>query len=486
MKEGEGKGGSAGSGSGLVLDGVSATRYLPEPDGKYADPDPQDFVFRLKRGAGARSAPVAVRIDVGSLDGIATAGRLSERCHYAEDRAYVACEYPAGSDDVEVKPFALTLTHKAAPGDHGKVTVTASTGTGTGAETRSTGEVWAGTPQLHMSAEFEKKIQPSGGTARVRMSIRNSGKVPADAGFGITVEPAEHVTPTQLPSNCGRSTDADNIAVCRFDGRSLAPGATVTLDRALALHVPEHLLHTTLDLSAWAVGSPDDPRLPGNAYRKGDRYYGHWQQGKADVPAVGLRRRTEGGGDFEKYPREWIHTDAHLDVSALAGTIRGKEGETVEVPIRVGERWPDGSGDRPLHVDYVYRFTAPEGTTVLHGPMDSGEPICTGGDHGGVASGGRTFTCGRGPADESITLRIDRAVPGATARVEILHSEKLSARDPVRANDRATLALHVDGTTPQLRARRITSTAAPWAVAAAVLLAAGGVLYRRRGRRRTP
>ncbi|MBO8192261.1 hypothetical protein ITI46_11370 [Streptomyces oryzae] len=458
----------------VELEGPQATRYLDEWKKGQKQPE-QGFGFKLKSKGG--TARVAVRIDTGRLSGVAEIAGLSKHCHRSgKDR--IECSYRARESGTAVQPFELHTAEGSKAGDRAKLTVTATAGAGGEAVKRTT-ELVVGVPRFEVSGKFERKRQEPGGTARLRLSVRASGPVRAENGVGLTLEPGDRVGLSPLYRSCGYTPVTHDTALCKLDGRAPEPGEVATVDRPVGFHVPKDILYTVFDYHAYAVGAPDDPDLnPGGSYREKRKHWDDWRDGKSEAPALRLRPgKADGLGPFRKNSRLWIKADNHVDISVPGTALRGREGESVAVPIRVRHRWPDGSKAEPNYLGYTYRFTAPQGTTVTGVPEDSGDPMCSVRDHR------RAVVCPSFLDGEEIKLHIDRAVPGAEGRVRIEHSSKFPAHDPDRSNDIATLPLKVTGMTAELRARRIAADALPWAVGSTVLLAAACAAYwlRRRG-----
>ncbi|WP_326807022.1 hypothetical protein OHB04_06700 [Streptomyces sp. NBC_01775] len=450
----------------VTLVGPQSTRYLPERGGD-GDGEQSRFGFAIGAGEGKGKQRVSVRIDTGKLSRVADVGELGKDCR-AEGGAKqaVTCSYSVGASARAVNPFELSAARGSEAGDKAEVTVTASAGDGK--KVRRSTDVVVGVPRFTASAHFDKKRQQPGGTARLRLKVRASGEVPAANGFGIRLHSGDDVSLSATYRNCGKDVGVPSTALCTLD-KAPRPGGTVSFTRPLDFHVPKHLLYTPLDVDAYAIGGPDDPGLdPDGEFVRNSKRYDNWREGRPGDPALETEPDAEGaekGGRFEKSPRDWIKVDSHVDVSVAHRTLRAKEGETIGVPIRTRERWPDGSTESPNYMAYTYRFTAPEGTKVVGVPEDSGEPMCE--------THGRTVSCPGGLDGESLSLRVDRKVPGAHAKAAVRHSAEFPAHDPGRANDSATMPLKVSGVTSQLRTSRAVSAALPWGAGVAGVLAAG-------------
>ncbi|MGI5347848.1 hypothetical protein ACQEU8_06585 [Streptomyces sp. CA-250714] len=456
----------------MTLEGPQPTRYLAEYR-KGKDQPEQGFGFLLK--GNGRTQQVTVRIDTGRLSGVAEVSGLSKHCH-RDDKERIECSYRAKESGTAVQPFELSTARGSKVRDRGEITVTATAGPDA-APVRRTTDLVVGVPRFEVSGKFERERQQPGGTARLRLSVRASGPVRAENGVGLTLEPKDGMLLSPLNRNCGATAETHEMTLCKLEGRAPDPGETATVDRPVGFHVPRDILYTVVDYQAYAIGAPDDPDLnPRGSYRSERKRWNDWRDGKPDAPTLHLRPgKAAELGPFRKRSRQTVKVDNHLDVAALGATVRGKEGETVDVPIRVRERWPNGSKAKvsPNYLEYTYRFTAPKGTTVVGVPEDSGEPMCS------LRDRRRAVVCPGNMDGEEIRLRIDRKVPGAVGRVAIHHDGEFPARDPERANDTDTVPLRVSGVTTGLRARR----ALPWAVGSTGLLVAAGAAYwfRRRG-----
>ncbi|MGP3986017.1 hypothetical protein [Streptomyces sp. 3N207] len=452
----------------VTLEGPQPTRYLDEYR-KGKDQPEQGFGFLLK-GKG-HTQQVTVRIDTGGLSGVAEVSGLSKHCH-RDGKERIECSYRAKESGTAVQPLEISTARGSEVRDRGKITVAATAGPDD-APVRRTTDLVVGVPRFEVSGKFDRERQQPGGKAQLRLSVRASGPVRAANGVGLTMEPKDGMLLSPLYRNCGATAETHEMTLCKLEGRAPDPGETAMVDRPVGFHVPRDILYTGFDHHAYAIGAPDDPDLnPRGSYRYERKRWHDWRDGKPDAPTLRLRPgKAAGLGPFRKHARLTVKVDNHLDVAALGTTVRGKEGETVEVPIRVRERWPDGNKASTNYVEYTYRFTAPKGTTVVGVPEDSGEPMCSLRDHR------RTVHCPGNMDGEEIRLRIDREVPGAVGRVAIHHSDTYSARDPERANDTDSVPLRVSGVTTELRARRVAADALPWAVGSTALLVAAGAAY---------
>ncbi|NWF25354.1 hypothetical protein HW130_03585 [Streptomyces sp. PKU-EA00015] len=465
----------------VTLDGPQHTRFLAERhsvEEKWTPDRAFGFTVGIRRAASAGHGRVRVRIDIGRLAGVAAVSHLSKACHREKTR--VDCVYEvgepgsAGGATKSVEPFDLRAAKGSENGDRGRVTIVADVGKSGPASgstvARRTTDVVVGVPRLTVrkqdirQGDGEQRPKP-GGTMPFRLAVRNEGKVRAENGFGISVESGDGVrmSRTRTYRNCGYQDLYPSSVQCEFE-RELRPQETVSLDRPLLFRIPKRVIYSNFSYSAFAIGGPDDPDLnPGSSQKKHLERHGNWRAGHDTDPALGVRE-TDVTGRFQENPDDMVAVDTHLDLAAVgAAAVHGAEGETVDVGIGVRKRWPDGTeADVTNHVEYGLRFTAPEGTTVVGVPMDEGEALCS--------TNGRQVSCPWGFEDEDIRLRIDRKVPGAAGRLEVVHGDAYSAHDRVRENDSLAIPLRVAGITSALRAQRLASAAFPYAVPAALLL----------------
>ncbi|MFI1258783.1 hypothetical protein ACH4U6_34075 [Streptomyces netropsis] len=139
-----------------------------------------------------------------------------------------------------------------------------------------------------------------------------------------------------------------------------------------------------------------------------------------------------------------------VDYQAIAQTVAGRVGQTVEVELGVRNGGPAAreTGGRAGRDPGAYEVTAPEGTTItaLATPAGGGHP-CTA--KAGPA-GGPSYVCAIGddfPAGDRETLRfhvrIDKKVEGAEGRVEIIDHDGNPPRDPDPENDSAPIRVEV-------------------------------------------
>ncbi|MFI9587094.1 hypothetical protein ACIHCQ_35970 [Streptomyces sp. NPDC052236] len=482
-------GDEAGERRRVSLDGTGVTRYLTEPseersEGEGSPPDPV-FGFSLavsedsgtSGDSGVRPASgrqrVTVRIDISRLSGVAVVDRLAKSCR--REKARITCSYDVrvGQDPMPVRPFDLRAAPGSASGDRGKVTVTANADPAAGAATdsaagaavtRST-DVVVGVPRLLVRGQLARERPVPGAAMPFGLAVRNTGKLRAENGFGISFTSGEGAQPARGYRNCGYDDTFPTDGQCEV-AYPLRPGETVLLDPSLTFRIPKDALYVSLSYSAYAIGGPDDPDLsPEGSHKESRKRWGTWRAGEGDDPVLAVEG-TRVSGRFEQYGDDLAEVDSHVDIAATADPVRAKEGETVRVGFGVRMRWPDGSkAHHPNHMEYGVRFTAPEGTRVVGVPMDEDLELCT--------VKGREVNCPWGVEDEYIKLRVERKVPGAVGQVQVVHAREHSAHDRVRTNDAADVPIRVTGVTATLRARRIASAAVPYAVPPAALLVAG-------------
>jgi hypothetical protein len=485
---------AADEGRGAVtLDGPQHTRFLAErhsEEEKWSGDQVFGFAVGIRRAASAGHGRVRVRIDIGRLAGVAAVSHLSKACH--REKTQVNCVYEvgeresAGGATKSVEPFHLRAAKGSENGDRGRVTIVADLPASGSTVARRTTDVVVGVPRLTVrkqdirQGDGEQRPKP-GGTMPFRLAVRNEGNVRAENGFGISIDSGDYakMSRTRTYRNCGSYEDLPSSSVqCEFE-RELRPRETVSLDRPLLFRIPKRVIYSYFSYSAFAIGGPDDPDLnPRTSQKKRWARDEDWHAGHDTDPALGVRE-TDVTGRFQKRPHDIVAVDTHLDLEAVGAAVHGAEGETVDVRIGIRKRWPDGTkADYPNHVEYGLRFTAPEGTTVVGVPTVEGEPLCS--THGRQVSCPWSFD-----EDEDIRLRIDRKVPGAAGRLEVVHGDTHSAHDRVRANDSLAIPLRVAGITTALRAQRLATAALPYAIPAALLLIVTVAHYIIRRRKRT-
>lgn len=433
------------------------------------------LLVRVSRKGAAPARNVRLTVDARSLTGLV--GRLGDHhCHSGDTPGVFTCAY--GSElkwTTKREPFSVRGRNGVRPGESGTVryTLTADNAPTVHGSTR----VRVAGPGVVQSERLDVRDVRPGSDFRFTPAFVNPTGFRSDKGFALVLRgdgdapvlPREH-------SNCFYSKRDPAAAWCEFPGR-IAPRSGYRTSVPFTAKAARGAAAQTL---SYAISYQD--RTSRTVYEElGVEFTerGHGapltleHTGADPLPAPhGARTEVR------------VRTTAQVDYAALGGTVRGRVGDTVDVPLGVLDKGPgqipgDGREGR-------YEVTAPEGTTVTSVPYEiDGDRSDWGCDRGEKSGGGsRTYVCRLGraqfgaldPGERAVNtfrFRIDRAVPGARGSVRAF-----GAYDRTPGNDEAPVTVEVTG--------ERGGGGTPWApltgAAALVVLAglAGCVLVRRR------
>ncbi|MFE9251984.1 hypothetical protein [Streptomyces sp. NPDC007088] len=442
-----------------------------------ADALDDGLLVRVSRKGAAPARNVRLTVDARSLTGLV--GRISGRhCHGGDTPGVFTCTY--GSElkwNTKKNPFAVRGKDGVRPGESGTVryTLTADNAPTVHGSTR----VRIAGPGVVQSERLKVSDVRPGSSFRFTPAFANPTGLRSDKGFALVLRGyGDAPALAREHSNCFYAKKDPAAAWCEFPGRI----------------EPHTGYRTSVPLTAKADRDMASQNLSYEiSYQERTSWTAFEQEGVEFTERGHGAPLTLEHTDEDKLPAPHdartevrVRTTSHVDYAAVGGTVRGKAGDTVELPLGVLDKGPgqipgDGREGR-------YEVTVPEGTTVTSIPYEiDGDRVDWGCDRPKKSGGDeRTFVCHLGGAQfgplapgeralNTFRIRIDRAVPGARGSVRAF-----GAYDRTPGNDKAPLAVEVEGA-PRDGG---VSWALPTGVAAVVVLAglAGYVLVRRRRR----
>jgi LPXTG-motif cell wall-anchored protein len=471
-----------------------------QPAGRH---NPQ-LVLRLAGSTGVYGNGRIV-VDASALAGKVTADLVPRNCTQVA-MVFTCTEWM--DNDTRDYPFALTAVTGTPLGFAADIVVTAETTGGAHATASSRVHTVVGTPDLRIPDVPQLTAVKPGSVVTDPVVVVNRGEVPPAGGFVLQGVSDLGFDPAgEVPANClyrlgiGPLGYHSYVFWCTF-AQEIAPGTAYALDDPVTLRTRPELVDGDVHYDigptgterALTIGGIDD--LEATVAHRGTG------------PVLGLHPVSVSGhlptggyaGDFR------VLADQTADYQAVPATVAGKVGQTVHVTLAVLNAGPGSLANQPRG-DTGMDVTPPPGVTILS--MHQGDPEevpnpwwCT-----PKKSGEKVYHCGMGPLQEhqlavddrytvDVTLRIDRAVPGARGSVRVRRTAGETTHDADAANDVAPILLDLTGTTGTLGSAAAPtgaqlpatgSTAGPAAAAAALALALGAAvtaLARRRVRPR--
>jgi LPXTG-motif cell wall-anchored protein len=445
-------------------------------------------------------------VDASALAGRATADLVPRNCTQAA-MVFTCTEWM--DDDTRDYPFALTAVTGTPLGFAADLVVTAETTGGPHATASTRVHTVVGTPDLRIpDVPTVSGVRP-GSVVSDPVVVVNRGEVPPGNGFVLMGRSELGFDPAgEMPANCvytpgkamGPIGDTAFAFWCTFT-QEIAPGTAYALDDPIALRTRPELVDGDVRYEIAPVGTDGALTLGALDYMSDTNIRGTGPAlGLHPVPASGHTPTGFFAGDFH------VLADQTADYRAVAATVRGSVGQTVQVSLQVRNAGPGSMAEKPIG-DTGMDVTPPPGVTILS--MHQGDPEevphpwwCT-----PKRSGATVYHCGMGPLVDhqlapgdgyqvDVTLLIDRAVPGARGSVRVRRTAGETTYDADAADDVAPIVMDVSGATgPSGGTPAATSTgtelpatganSGALAAAAALALAAGGaatVLTRRRRR----
>ncbi|GGY10591.1 hypothetical protein GCM10010324_66800 [Streptomyces hiroshimensis] len=174
------------------------------------------------------------------------------------------------------------------------------------------------------------------------------------------------------------------------------------------------------------------------------------------------------------------YAGARADYQAIAHTIVGRVGETVEVELGVRNGGPGPAGGRPGHGAGTYEVTPPPGTTIVAAPHSGVRQPCVAKASPSAEPG--SYVCSIGEdfsAGERETLgfqvRIDRKVDGAEGLVRVLDRDGEPSPDPDPGNDSAPIRVEVVDRAPEPPPAPATNSTLLLATTSGTAVSAGAI-----------
>ena len=357
----------------------------------------------------------------------------------------------------------------AEPGARGTVRLSATGPDGQRAEAETV--MTAGTPEL-WGKKLAIEDAPAGQAVEIWGGVLNRGPVAA-SGFGVTVV-ASRMEIDRRYDNCRYAESGESRAYCFFDTR-VEPGEAYAFDAPFVVEGGEELTKSSVNMSIFAPGQDAGPYFNAEEYT---------------VPGAGPKlglKPTEPKGFTQLSGHISIDTDQRVDVGAVAGNLRGRPGDIVQLEVGLRNKGPGRIDARYLR----YEIVPPEGITLIPPEKPSPDPeadeppywICSPWE-----PGEERYTCGskslRPGASETQVLRfrIDGRTTG-TGHVKIVLKGGYAERDSDKGNNVAKITVQVAGAGDgQGRDADGRKRGLPWSLAAGAgvvgaLALAAAVLY---------
>ncbi|MFM9368540.1 hypothetical protein [Streptomyces sp. Da 82-17] len=393
-----------------------------------SDPVRVHLPVTIDAGDGASVRGVTLTVDASEVRGVV---RLYAKRVCEEGAGYVfTCRLTSSRQRHVLTDLVVLGADKAAePGTHGTVRLTATGPDGQRAEAETV--MTAGTPEL-WGKKVSIKDAPAGKPVEIRGGVLNRGPIAA-TGFGVEVTPDSRTQLARRYRNCRYTETSPTKAYCFFDKR-VEPGRAYAFDAPFVADGGTALTKGSVYVNAFAPGQDAGPYFDEAEYTV---------QGAG--PELGLTP-TEPEGFARGSSHVSIVTRQHVDLQAVAGDLRGRPGDVVE--LRVGLR-NDGPGQ--VAANYLsYTVVPPEGTTLLPPEKPSPDPeadelptwVCEPWE-----PGAKRYSCGSrglGPGESDtdvLRFRIDEE-KGAPGRVTAVAGDDYADRDPDKGDNVAAITVN--------------------------------------------
>ncbi|OIJ68192.1 DUF11 domain-containing protein [Streptomyces mangrovisoli] len=455
-----------GTAAGAAPDRAAASAAVEAPATYYTqadDPTRVELPVTINAGSGANVRGAVLTVDASRVRGLV---RLQAKRVCTEGAGYVfTCRLTSSQGEFRLRDLVvLGADKKAAPGTHGTVFFRLATAGGQRAEART--EMTAGSPEL-WGRKLAFHDAPAGKPLKIRGGVLNHGPFTA-SGFRVTVSALTDTHLRHSYSNCRYSETGGSRAYCVFD-TPLEPGRAYLFDAPFILEGESELTRGTAVLTVFAPGQDAGPYFDEAVYTI-----------PGEGPALGLTP-TEPTGFAHLADLIPVETDQHIDVQAVAGSLDGRPGDTVELTVGVRN-----AGPGRIDARYVrYEITPPDGTTLIPPDKPSPDPDEDEGSYWSCSpwkAGAAHYSCDGGnlPPGKAVTqvlrFRIDSAYAG-TGKVTAVLRNGYASHDSRPGNNTAEIT--VAGAEAGLGGRfGWAGVAAAGFAAVAVLVA--GVAYRRR------
>jgi hypothetical protein len=398
--------------------------YFLAPEGKVESANRYTTILYAENPPGRDeldAKDVKAVYDLSSLEGKVTIDGVAGNCSRTDWT--VACTLGDFYQQTYVDPFVLHSVKGVPVGEAGAVKERiTSSNAGTVEHTR---RVFIGKPDIRVGTHAPYTIPESerGSLPPITPAFGNDGQValPGPLVLSVHLSWGAGTFTGEKYSNCFYSPDGRD-AHCRFD-QDLPPAAAFETDGAFrGTTDPCCRVKGAYTYAVWSTRNPPEYRTdPFEAGRKGDgRVLGLKPVGIDTLPG-----RVEGTMEYVS-AGEW---QADWTVDGI--TLRGKVGQTVEVPVPSARNLgPDEPEQRVEHLE----VTLPEGVTLVPQPHEEIE-YCQ------YAQDGRTAVCTQDSQWSYLKVRIDKKVEGARGTVKVVLPE--GSADPDLSNNTAPVTLEI-------------------------------------------
>ncbi|WP_143094403.1 hypothetical protein [Streptacidiphilus jiangxiensis] len=333
--------------------------------------------------------------------------------------------------------FTASIRAGVKPGAHGSYVIRATSPLWHGSVTQD-GQVQIGAPKLLPAPLVDHQGLTVGSTVSEQVSFTNHGDRPS-AGAEVLLQLTPGMSFARSYRNCDYVSPTGwdfSMALCHFPGTTVVPGETVAFAQPVAFKVGR----TVRDAGLRVVTLPDaDPNFAlwgGTVHRGTGAPLGLKVVRRGPVTRVTPSHLPTIGS------ASLLGTIAHFwarntsDLGLAVGALHGKQGDVVTADVVLFNNGPAGVWNDPR---IGFRFVAPPGTSVtspggnchLENPAVAGTYVCDN-------AAGLLFAP-NGRVDWPFQLRVDRVLPGATGRVELLSHLPY---DPNPRNDSAPVVLN--------------------------------------------
>jgi hypothetical protein len=340
--------------------------------------------------------------------------------------------------------FRLTRATGAAAGAMGSLAFTASApggdsdGDDVGTASATTTVTAGGAVLTARTVAPVTGLSP-GATFSFTPAVRNAGDATAE-GVGIAFWASPGLTPADGDAGC-RSTRAGSgagsgvLVTCLVPGARIAPGAALRTTRPVVWRAARSLMSGSVRYQAWALdGTPPD----------GVTAAGGTSAGGGAAPALG----SAGSAPAAAFPAAsatvTVATGLRTDLAAIGATVTARPGSTAKVTLGVRNAGP-GSVDLPAGAPAATWYVRPPAGTTVTAVSGPGGARVTGQGIAAHPFAAPADLAAGASATLTVTLRVDRIVPGARGSVTVLPGAGVAGRDSDPGDDTATLVVRAPG-----------------------------------------
>jgi hypothetical protein len=339
--------------------------------------------------------------------------------------------------------FRLTRAGGAAPGAAGSLTFTATApglpGDAAGNPATAVTTVTVGGASLTAGSVAPVTGLSRGGTFSFTPAVRNAGDATAE-GVGIAFWASPGLTPADDDANCrsaaaGSGSGGGVLVTCLVPGARIAPGGALRTTRPVAWRAARSLMDGSVRYQAWALDGtpPDGVTVPGGT-----------PAGAGPARALGPAGSAPAAAFPAASATVTVATTTRTDLAAVGGTVWARPGSTATITLGVRNAGPGSvrlpTGD-PAATWYV---RPPAGTTVTAVSGPDGTKAAARGTAARPFAAPADLAAGAS-ATLTVTLRVDRIVPGARGSVTVLPGAGLAGRESDAGDNTAALLVRAPG-----------------------------------------